>query len=386
MTPGHVVTKEGDTLRGFILDRNNKWAVSSVSFSSSPTGQQRAYSLSEISSMYLQTYDARYFSRSVEIDKKPIDMTQMEGDGTRKIVTETVLLERIAGGKLDLFEYLDENGKRHFFVQKDGGKTEELPYVKYLSKNGRLVEMPFYQGTLKTLTSDCSSLDYTPSTYDAKPLKRYVTQYNECMGDSNAPKKKQKSRLIPYVMVGAAFGHGAFHGSEINTFSSSSASNGRYSNTTGFVVGAGVELASARTSNRFLPGIQVVYQATGKTSRNVTSSGSGTVYTMDFTLLHVGASLKYFLTSGKTINPYLKINFSGVSQMKTESVRTSSLSPTRVFYEPKSFGFSSSGSLGAQWKKLSLEARYQDCVLPADHTAKANFSSMDVIFSVYFSK
>jgi hypothetical protein len=188
-------------------------------------------------------------------------------------------------GKLKLFDYTDEKSKRHFFVQKDDGKIDELPYVKYLSTTGKLVEMPFYQGTLKNLTKDCRTINEPPSTYAEKPLTRYVNSYNECMGISTAPKKKEKSRLVPFVMAGVAIGHGSFHGNETGSFSGTSAGTGKYSSTTGFLAGAGFELASSRASSRFLPGIQVAYQQTGKTTREVSASGGTSSYTMDFTML-----------------------------------------------------------------------------------------------------
>ncbi|HZY83128.1 MAG TPA: outer membrane beta-barrel protein [Cyclobacteriaceae bacterium] len=384
MVPGYIVTTKGDTLKGFILDRNNKWSGNSVSFSSSATGSTETYQLGNITTMYLQPYNAMYHARVVEIDKKPIDMNRIEHDAQRRIVTDTVLLELIARGKITLYNYLDENAKRHFFVQKDGGKIEELPYVRYMSNTGRLTEMNFYQGVLQGLTSDCTVKSNPPTAYEAKSLTRYVNKYNECMGGTvEVNDKKQGPKVVPFVMAGIAFGHAKYDGNEINTLSPSSASNGTYSSTNGLLAGIGVDLVSRRESNRFTPGIQLVFQQTGE-SRRVLSAG--TTYALSFTTVHLGASVKYYFTNGKTVNPYVKLGFSGAYVMKSKAIRMSASTPQRDFAEYNAIAFGYAGGVGASWKNLSLEGRYQEVTFPQNHNAKTNFTSYDLILYWSFAK
>lgn len=342
--------------------------------------------LSEISSMYLKPYAAMYFSRIVDIDMKPVDMIQIERDGQRKIVRDTILLELVAQGKLNLYSYIDQNSKRHFFIQKDGGNTQELAYVKYITKNGRLFEMKSYVGELQSVTNDCAQMPKPPSSYSQKLLVKYVTSYNECTGTNIADsKKKQGSKLSPYVGAGIGFGHGTYDGSEIQTFAPSSASNGKYESTVKPLVSAGFDVVSSRLSNRFIPGVQIQFQQTGNTVRHTTGNGKP-IYTMNFTMLHFGPSLKYLLTSGNRINPYVRAGLYGTSLLKYETRRESTLSATRQFSDQRSIGYGYSGAVGASLGQLSLEVAYKKTNLPTTHTARATFSDLDVCLYWHFLK
>jgi hypothetical protein len=386
MVPGYIITAKGDTLHGFILDRNSSWSVSSINFATSAAGTPRVYDLSELSTMYLQSYDAYYQVRTVEIDKKPVDMAQLESDGARRIVTETLLLEQVVRGSIDLYDYTDEKSKRHFFVQKDGGKTEELPYVKYLTAAGRIVEMPFYTGSLQALTADCAKAG-KPPRLDRKALIRYITEYNRCMGDAEVTKVGKKNRLIGTAFGGVSLGSGSYQGGDAsNNGIRISQSNGSYGSSPAYNAGLFFEFHSSRASKRWRPGFQAFYQKTGTMKRFNTSSVAGE-YLLSFSLVHFGPTIKYILTRQKQVTPYLKAGFSGVSVMSDDAIRTyDSQNPSKIYAAFKPFGYSGSLGAGIQWKIINVELRYQLAHAPAEVLSAAQYKGLDVVLGIQLYK
>jgi len=387
MVPGYIVSK-GDTLRGFILDRNNKWSVGSISFSTSVKETPRVYTLDEVSTMYLQSYDAVYQTRTVEIDKKPVDFAQLEKDGTRNLVVETVLLEEVLRGTINLYDYMDENSKRHFFIQKSGGKTEELAYVKYVTPDGRIVELSFYRGTLQSLTADCNLTRTPPSNLERKPLTKYIGEYNVCMGGRQVTKERNKNKLIASVFGGPSFGSGSFEGTDAsNNGIRQSDSNGSYGSTTALNVGLSFELHSSRASKKWRPGVQVFYQKTGSVMRINDSPTVGGEYIMDFKMVHLGPTFTYLITNHAPVHLYAKAGFSATSILNGGGVRTYySQAPSRVFASFKPFGYSGSVGAGLKWKIISLELRYQLAHLPCDITAAAEYKGPDVLIGIQLYK
>jgi hypothetical protein len=375
---GYLVTSERDTLRGFILDRNDKWSVDAISFYTSESAEARIYPVAQIAMMYLQPYDAYYYVRLVDYDTKSIEISSLETNARRKLVTENVLLQLLSRGRINLFDYTDEGGKRHFFVQKDDGKTEELAYIRYLANVGQIAEMRFFTGTLQTLTSDCDKVKLVvPTELKDKLLTKFITKYNECMGSVSYSKEKEKSQATISVLGGLSFGNAMFTGRARNSLGTDNA-NQKYSITTVVNFGVDVEFVPGRKTNRWRPGFELGYMKSGKTSTGIPVAN----YELQFESINIGPTFRYNLTQERLVALSLRASIGGSYLMNGDGIRTSSISTPLVFVNFRKFGYNAFVSLGMQIKIISLELRGSILHEPSEIAAAARFSSLGVILGV----
>jgi hypothetical protein len=109
VSTSYLISNSGDTLRGQIVPKKKKGAIRSIEFNNEktfgPTGV-REFSVN----------GAAYQGQIVSVDKSPKKDTK---------VIDTVFLEVLSRGEMNLLFYVDEFEKNHFFVAR-GSKVEEL--------------------------------------------------------------------------------------------------------------------------------------------------------------------------------------------------------------------------------------------------------------------
>lgn len=130
----------------------------------------------------------------LKIDTKPILRNQLTLDKEPEFVLDTVLLEKIVSGPVNLFRLIDKKKKEHFFIQPGNELPFELIYTRYLQydENGRALpvkENNRYKTQLATLFDGCSAVFslINESSYSWNDLANIIkTGSIDCLGAEQA--------------------------------------------------------------------------------------------------------------------------------------------------------------------------------------------------------
>ena len=375
LTEGYIVKNSGDTVRGFIRDRV-EWYQPQVEFATTASSGLERIPLSEINVFYLQNYDAYYYVRILEIDKKPVANGKLDPFPGRTIVKDTIALRLLVKGAINFYDYTDENFKQHFFVQKNNGTIDELAYVRYMSSGAQIAEMPYFVEPLKRMISDCDKVSMRNIRYDQKVLTKTVQQYNSCFGTSEQyGTKKEHAKLNLGVFAGSGISNMGFK--DDRHALGADPAGATWPTTTSVLGGIRLELIPGREAIRVIPIVDITYQKTGdsKTTRHLNTAEDNLM--MNFNFIDLDLSIKYLVVKTPGINVYLK----GTAGIAYIAGATTSYSRTDLLLQrttgPQSFatynklGFDYGGAAGVSYKRFWFELNYKKNIAPV-HSANAN--------------
>jgi hypothetical protein len=370
LAEGYVVKTSGDTLRGFIRDRV-EWFQPYIDFATAQSSGSERIPLSSINVFYLKKYDTYYYGRILEIDKKPVATSQLENAPGRAMVQDTIALRLLVKGTVNFYDYTDENFKQHFFVQKNNGNIEELAYVRYMARNGQIAEMSYFVEPLKNLLGGCDNVNKNGIRYDQKALIRVIRQYNSCFEKTEQYEvKREHAKVGLGVFGGVGVSQLGFKGNSSNSLSIDPAS-ADFSSTTSVFAGIRVQLTSSRDAVRLIPALEIMYQKTGTSKATTSYTQAQDDFTMNFTFVNSGLSIKYLVVKKQDVNAYLKVGVNGVGVINATSTYTKTdflLQRTTApadFATYKTWGFAYSGGAGVSYKRLWLELNYGKNLAPA---------------------
>ncbi len=306
--PGYIIKANGDTLRGFVVDRKDNWHVNEIEFASSESSATEKYPVPDIKGFYLESYKVFYRSAVTEIDIKPVDLEHVEPHNTRNLVVDTLLLERVVAGPLSLYKYEGKRLKQHFFVEKDGVLTE-LPFVRYQGSTG-VVNSKLYVYTLKTLTSDCDDSFISPATeYTAAALTKFVKRYNECVTGKKSERARASLRMSATIFAGVGVAAVNLTGGADGNYYYI----GNYGSSPNFMGGLRMDLVSKRETNRHRLGVQAFYSQYSKVSHENTTGLITRHYSIEFSAMQYGFLYRYTFWSARRLNPYLQLELNLVN-------------------------------------------------------------------------
>ncbi|NOZ45671.1 MAG: hypothetical protein GXO79_02705 [Chlorobi bacterium] len=202
---GTIITNNEDTLVGFI--NNKQWVRSPhfFEFKKSLTDTIRIFN--NKNTKYISFSNNNYICVNVSIDKESNQTDKLKAINRRmKPVTEKVFLQTLFSGKVNLYYYIDEYNKEHFYVQKDTLDFDELIYYRYIvfskTKNikvSRSIEtVETYKGQLIYYLNDCPSLKtkITNSEFRKSSIIDIFKKYYDCTNlDFNYSDKSKRIYL-----------------------------------------------------------------------------------------------------------------------------------------------------------------------------------------------
>jgi hypothetical protein len=131
-------------------------------------------------------------------------MNRLENEPSKRIQTERVFLKTIVKGNADLYQYIDENNKVHFFYKKNSS-IKELNYVQFLTKEGQKAEIFEYRNQLENIFADCPLNNIRHYIFSKDALTKYFEEYNTCNKSlSYSPEKVNTKNNL--TMVETVFG------------------------------------------------------------------------------------------------------------------------------------------------------------------------------------
>ena len=173
-----------DTIRGRIADSDWVMTPQRVDFVDGASGSRSVFGPREISGFSVG--DVVYRSWTVRLYPYSQDPAVVTAAGWSDAPYDTtIFLERLAGGRLDLYYYRDISDVTYFFIASTGGLPEQLRIQNKIVKNGAATDVvtdPLYKQQLADKVKGCPMVARRPVEvdYEANALSHLVTTYNHC--------------------------------------------------------------------------------------------------------------------------------------------------------------------------------------------------------------
>jgi len=184
---GYYITSQQDTITGYIQDKNWVRNPNKVNYKATPEANEvKSLTAASIKEFGLVAGD-QFMSAIVTIDKSSIQLQSIPTATSTNTITDTVFLQVVNKGAASLFYLKDENGKEHFYYQKQPETPVELKFGKFYKEEGGkkvIVTSEIYKGQLFTYFADCPNLKKSISDldYEFVELQAIFQQYNQCQG------------------------------------------------------------------------------------------------------------------------------------------------------------------------------------------------------------
>ncbi len=352
---GYLVLNNGDTLKGYLQEQVNYALVKTIRYKNEiESTQDSTLSVSDIVGLTISETDEIYFNHIVDVDKKQIELSRLENNMRKDIKIEKVLLKVLVRGKVDLYQYIDENSKLHFFY-REGTIVTEFGIIKFIAKNGQFAEIPEYKQQLQKLFSDCPALNKRIFWYSESSFVRSFIDYNNCSQSliyaQNKKKKNPKASIT--LHAGISLNDLSYNGAdELNT-AGNFASQQSYSSPLNPILGISTDLMSKGKFNTVTLYLDASWQYVGKYkgSNNVTDTFTDRKdYSIDFSYINSNIGMKYFFNKNSKISPFLKFGVGlrfllsqNSTMVKTSFNASQELEPLVIL---SSTGFGVSTSIG----------------------------------------
>ncbi len=114
-----------------------------------------------------------------------------------------LLLQKIVGGSMSLYNYIDHAENEHIFLEKQA-QLQELSKVAF-TKNGNTGYKDLYKGVLKIYLADCTALNstnYDKVAFSLIDIKKLVKKYNQTCGQMGYESKPVKIKLHGGILIG----------------------------------------------------------------------------------------------------------------------------------------------------------------------------------------
>ncbi|HUS87390.1 MAG TPA: hypothetical protein VMW76_09130 [Bacteroidales bacterium] len=171
------------------------------------------------------TIDKVFISREVTIDITSDDPNKLTRDNSRIVVNENVFLLVLVRGNLNLYLYVEDSGKNHFFIERANTGTFELERPVYyreienthqLGGTKSITVVPKYRTQLTEYMTGCDQfypiinlLDYTQ-----RDLMELFINYNDCTGSGSGYVAPIERATLQFgLVIGVNFTSIDFYGS-----------------------------------------------------------------------------------------------------------------------------------------------------------------------------
>lgn len=169
---GYVISLDGDTTKGFLLEQVSKKASEKCIFKLNADSESKIYQPGEIAG-YRYLYGKYYISKEIEIDS-----------ATKKVV----FLEFLINGTASIYYYMDN--EEHYYIEKyPNGLVELTENERTFSDEGHTYIIPSqYKGKLMFTLQDCPSIndEIQNTNLTHKSLIKLTKDYNEQVGTSES--------------------------------------------------------------------------------------------------------------------------------------------------------------------------------------------------------
>ena len=359
---GSIVTAKGDTLQGLIDYQDWERNPPSIKFKKNDTVEE----LSPNQIKNFSVSERHYVSNSLPVIQAAGKMEEMSPAPKTKI--ETVFLELLFSGTVNLYFLKDRNSIPHFFYQSRTGEIIELnnfEYKKVVDEKELLVRPKRYLGQLSALMGGCISIAKSPPVYTTSSLQTLFEKYNNCISpDSKTSQLNKKRRLIlePGIVLGVSattfvfsFTHG-FNDEKI-----------KFSPSIKPVAGASLDIVLPFANRRWSIHSDLLYRSYSTETNRIYSNGQEKIkYSFSYSGLKLANALRFQYGLGGVKPFFLAGFFNGISLSRKNTMITErTLTSVTFVHESDALGSTRSHEFGflfgagVQYNRISAEVRYE---------------------------
>ncbi len=186
---GIIISNDGTELKGEVNDE--EWTINPKKIEFREVGGTiKTYSVHELKS-FSTNRPAAYQAFAIEYDGEDQNVNKLTTNRSPLTLSkDTLFLRVIVKAPVALYEFIDVNGRNHFFTNSDSG-VEELLNRRYKDEaNNSLVGVnEKYKQQLLLKASNCPDLQSSIKQlrYSEQTLRNLVGKINQCNGNQNEP-------------------------------------------------------------------------------------------------------------------------------------------------------------------------------------------------------
>lgn len=257
--PGYIVKVPGDSLRGFIDNRNWSTNPKTIRFKKTESDNASNYTVNDLVAFGIDKAD-QYVKAIVEKDMRPVNADNNLMGTADSALVDTVFLRVLVRGRLGLYGLTDI--KNHFYISEDNAHYTELLYrvfmerftTKYTESHGYRNQLMNY---LPATNQQRLAKKIENVTYTESQLTSLVYDINMQFGSAALPATvavKQKTQVSLYVAAGVAYSNVALKGTREQLTDLS------FTGSLQPVIGAGADIVAARGLKRFVIRGEIAWQ------------------------------------------------------------------------------------------------------------------------------
>lgn len=194
------VVRNGDTLRGRIVDSSWVMTPQRVEFVNGATGAKTSFGPRDISGFSVG--DMVYRSWTIRVCPYSLDPAVVAAPGWSGAPYDTtVFMEWVTGGLLDLYSYRDAGDVAYFYIAAAGGQPEQLRIQNKVVKKGPETDVltdNVYKYQLADKVKGCPMIARRPVEvdYEEGALRGLINTYNHCGKELVEPHKGRYRWMI----------------------------------------------------------------------------------------------------------------------------------------------------------------------------------------------
>ncbi len=367
-TKGFVVTTEGDTLKGFINDKDWDFHPNTIQFKNTENDKAVEYTAKELKG--IQTESGKHFEVfTVEINKTPDK--EVSFNSKANMVERTIFTQPIIKGVLSLYFYQSPDFEKHYLVQKGTEDLMELLEIEYKKKQSGevlVVTEKRYIKQLKRLTYDCKALEdrLKKLKLNIESITDYVREYNTCRS------ALEKDFTSMYKKSGVKWEVNLFGGMSSNSIAFTAQGNLNnfmermdFPRGNSVAFGGGVNMILNKWNERWSAGLEwMTFKQEMSQELTLRNTGTDIQYNTHFesNINSFNFLIRYYL-SQRSLRPFVKFGLGKSRSKNTEKniVTGKSIYLTKEYKDIEEIDQSSNRMIlgtGLNFSKFYLEARY----------------------------
>lgn len=262
--PGHVVSLQGDTLKGFIDYRNWEKNPKTISFRQNAEGGEKSFGPLDIRSFSVS--GDRYESAIVKVETSSNRVGDMDDRPDLNIRIDTAFLQALVVDSNNRGLYLYNYGgdfQKQFYIRQ-GNEYELLIFKSYLLQNMNgtkgIKNNNMYLNQLALYMKDCPGIQskMRKMSYNARSLKRLFDSYYSCTQAKPGYEIKHTKILETGVLAGGSQSSVDF---SVKNVSMPSLTTPAFSSSLSFTGGLYFALVAPRNHGRWSLNNELVYSS-----------------------------------------------------------------------------------------------------------------------------
>lgn len=366
--PGRILSLQGDTVSGFIDNRNWEYNPQEIHFRTRATQAVTVYRPSDIREFWVQ--DEWYIAAVVALETSPYKINELPNTPDIKLESTAVFLQTLVAGNKSLLYYKRRKGREQFYIRQ-GSDFDLLRYKTYIKEqNGRraIAENRQYLQQLALYLQACPSTQESlrEVSYSKKRLIKLFLGYYECTSSLiSSQRTTEKIRVEGGIVGGGTISSLSFTGQSVVYLSRIT-----HSSSNNFSGGLFLEATLPRNQRKWSLYSELLYtsyQTAGHYDRLISADEYLIIDTrLGYTYIKLNNLIRFAYPT-RHFRPFMNVGISNgfaiqeenYRRVKTKTFGVERMEEDRAIKDTRIYEQGLLAGIGAKFRKHSLEARYE---------------------------